>query len=308
VEKLEGYIKNYLVHCQKRKKLDWKTIKAYRIDLWQFRDFLELHAYDFDKSGLEEYMTFLHGTYKGRSVKRKLATIKAFCNYLENEEAGAVTSLRLIKTKFREERVLPKSLTFQTVKLIWDAVYEGQFASRERRLRDIAVFELLFATGLRVSELCSLKYKDIDLENGQIKIRGKGAKERLVQVCNPEALLRLSEYKDAFSTQILMSGYFFVNRLSKRLSEQSVRYMIRGYAKIAGINQSVTPHMFRHTFATMLLEEDVDIRYIQKMLGHSSINTTEIYTHVAMQKQKEILVSKHPRNKLNYSVIGAPNG
>jgi integrase/recombinase XerD len=261
---------------------------------------LEINEYGFDKGGLEEYIAFLHNVYQSRSAKRKLASVKAFYNYLEYEDLWDSRSVRRLKTKFREERKLPRVLSFQMIKQIWDVVYEGHYVSRERRLRDIAVFEMLFATGLRVSELCSLRERDVDLDNGQIRIEGKGSKERIIQVCNPEALMRLFEYRDAFNHQIRVSGYFFVNRMCHRLSEQSVRYMIRNYARIAGINQRITPHMFRHTFATLLLEEDVDIRYIQKMLGHSSINTTEIYTHVAMQKQREILVKKHPRNKLTY--------
>lgn len=106
----------------------------------------------------------------------------------------------------------------------------------------------------------------------------------------------LLAYKEAFKDDIDANGYFFINKLKNKLSDQSVRYMIRRYVKLAGINQHITPHMFRHSFATLLLEQDVDIRYIQRILGHSSISTTEIYTHVSNVKQKDILFHKHPRN------------
>ena len=163
-------------------------------------------------------------------------------------------------------------------------------------IRDIAVIELLFATGVRISELCSLKPSDIDLESNNILIYGKGSKERILQLGNPEVLAALNLYQETFQKDIDACGYFFVNRLHHKLSDQSVRFMINRYAELAGISQHITPHMFRHSFATLLLEQDVDIRYIQKMLGHSSISTTEIYTHVSNTKQKDILVNKHPRN------------
>ena len=128
---------------------------------------------------------------------------------------------------------------------------------------------------------------------------GKGAKERMLQIGNKCVLSALQVYRDSFEYQIIKSNAFFVNRLGNQLSEQSVRFMIVKYAAAAGIDLHITPHMFRHSFATFLLEEDVDIRYIQRLLGHSSITTTQIYTHVTAKKERDILLSKHPRNKLS---------
>ena len=151
---------------------------------------------------------------------------------------------------------------------------------------------------MRISELCSLKPSDIDLESSNILIYGKGSKERMIQIGNQEVITALKLYKETFVNDIASCGYFFVNRLQHKLSDQSVRFMINRYVELAGINQHITPHMFRHSFATLLLEQDVDIRYIQRMLGHSSISTTEIYTHVSNTKQKDILVNRHPRNQM----------
>ena len=170
------------------------------------------------------------------------------------------------------------------------------------RLRNLAVLELLFATGLRVSELCSLRPNDINLKNGEIRIWGKGSRERMVYIGNPESLTILKQYEKAFAPKIQTANWFFINRLGSRLSEQSVRNMVTDYTQRALVQEHVTPHMFRHTFATLLLEEDVDIRYIQDILGHSSITTTQIYTHVSQNKQKSILKKKHPRNKISYSL------
>jgi site-specific recombinase XerD len=162
--------------------------------------------------------------------------------------------------------------------------------------RDIAVIELLFATGIRISELCSLKPSDIDLESQNVLIYGKGSKERMIQIGSMDVINALTEYQAIYKNEIENCNYYFVNRRKQKLSEQSVRFMIKKHTNIAAINQHITPHMFRHSFATLLLEEDVDIRYIQKMLGHSSITTTQIYTHVSIEKQKDILTTKHPRN------------
>ena len=150
---------------------------------------------------------------------------------------------------------------------------------------------------MRISELCSLKIEQIDLTEYIIKIYGKGSKERLIQICNNNVQKLLHNYIKERGKESI-DDYLFINRLNNRLSEQSVRNMINNYANQAGIPLHITPHMFRHSFATLLLEEDVDIRYIQQMLGHSSITTTQIYTHTSINKQKSILAIKHPRNRI----------
>ena len=293
----------YLEFCKNQKKLDPKTIKAYGIDLRQFFSFL-IGCEEIDKSIISDYICNLHRTCEPRTVKRKIASIKAYFNFLEYEELIDNNPFTKIKTAFREPFVLPKTVPLNTIKILLNFVYSElckdkytQF-QRDSIRRDIAVLETLFATGARISELCSLKSNNIDLNNHIIKIYGKGSKERLIQIENKEVLKALKDYEKVFSSKIKQSGFFFINRLGQRLSEQSVRFMIKKYAKKAGLSLHITPHMFRHSFATFLLEEDVDIRYIQKLLGHSSILTTQIYTHVASKKQKSILASKHPRNNL----------
>ena len=148
---------------------------------------------------------------------------------------------------------------------------------------------------MRISELCSLKTEDVNLWDRTILIYGKGSKERKVQIGNDDVINILKKYKTDFEEEIQGCNYFFVNQNGRKMSEQSVRRMINKYTSLAAIDLHITPHMFRHTFATSLLEADVDIRYIQEILGHSSITVTEIYTHVAMSKQRDILTTKHPR-------------
>lgn len=171
---------------------------------------------------------------------------------------------------------------------------------KKRTLLDIAVLETLFSTGMRISELCNLKSSDVDMHDEVIRIYGKGAKERIIQIGNEDVINLLKSYENEYVSEIQDSGYFFTNKNATPLSDQAVRRMINKYCSLAAIELHITPHMFRHTFATSLLEADVDIRYIQEMLGHSSITVTEIYTHVTLSKQKDILTTKHPRQNFSF--------
>lgn len=298
---LKTYIIKYLEYCEFRKRLDSKTLKAYRIDLNQYLAFSSSLSQCFSKQTIDCFITNLHKQYKPKTAKRKIASLKTFFHYLEYQEIIKNNPFSNLDIRFREPKLLPKTIPFHSIQSFLSIMYtRKEFASSEYQLRccirDIAVIELLFATGIRISELCSLKPSDIDLKSRNLLIYGKGAKERVLQIGNPEVISALDLYQKTFEEDISVCGYFFVNRLHHKLSDQSVRYMINHYAKLAGIEQHITPHMFRHSFATLLLEQDVDIRYIQQMLGHSSISTTEIYTHVSNTKQKEILIQKHPRN------------
>ncbi len=304
---LELHINNYLDYCSLQKRLDSKTIKAYRIDLTQFIN--QIHETQLDnitQSTLELYISHLHQNYRPKTVKRKIASLKALFHYLEYKELIVQSPFNKIQVKFREPVILPKTIPLQTVECLLKTIYSQQKNARtayqrKNAVRDAAVCELLFATGMRISELCSLNEKDINLQDGTILIYGKGSKERRLQLGNPDVIASLENYKTEFSCEIANCHNFFANQSGKPLSDQTVRRMITKYTNLAAIDLHITPHMFRHTFATSLLEADVDIRYIQEMLGHSSINITEIYTHVAVSKQRDILTSKHPRK--NFSIF-----
>lgn len=298
---LNNYIAEYIEYCEYRKRLDSKTLKAYKIDLIQYEDFCTGLSDCFARNVVDSFITNLHKQYKPKTVRRKIASLKAFFHHMEYRELLSENPFSKLDVRFREAKLLPKTIPFHSIQAFLSTLYtQKEQAESEYQfrccIRDIAVIELLFATGMRISELCSLKPSDIDLESNNILIYGKGAKERIIQLGNQEVIAALSLYQETFRKDIEICGYFFVNRLKHKLSDQSVRFMINHYAELAGISQHITPHMFRHSFATLLLEQDVDIRYIQRMLGHSSISTTEIYTHVSNAKQKDILVHKHPRN------------
>lgn len=298
---LENLKEEYLLHCKTQKELNAKTLKAYRIDLTQFIAFSSDIDEPFSRENLNSYLAILHEKYQPKTTKRKIASLKSFFHFLEFEDLLESNPFNKLRLSFREPKRLPKTIPANIIQLFLNTIYRESRqdttpGKKKSILRDIAVIELLFATGVRISELCNLKYQDIDMENHSLLIWGKGAKERIIQIGNPDVISALSIYIETFQNEITQSGWLFVNRLGNRLSEQSVRLMINKYVELAGISMHITPHMFRHSFATLLLEADVDIRYIQKMLGHSSITTTEIYTSVSMHKQKAILTEKHPRN------------
>jgi integrase/recombinase XerD len=299
---LKQNIDNYLIYCEYQKKLNAKSIKAYAIDLKQFRQRIVSENIP-AKADISTYIAYLQKTYMPRTVKRKMACICAFFNYLEFDEIILENPMKRIKTKFQIPHILPRTISLVIIENILRIAYqELKHAQTDyalgASLRNVAMLELLFATGLRVSELCSLSADYIDPGNGKILIMGKGAKERVLQIGNPEVLSILRRYAEKNAIRIRETGWFFFNRLSSRISEQSVRFLIKRLCVKADVNQNITPHMFRHSFATLLLEEDVDIRYIQRMLGHSSILTTQIYTQVTVEKQRQILTEKHPRNKI----------
>ena len=264
---LDNYITEYLEYCEYRKRLDSKSLKAYRIDLKQYDTFSCNLQEGLSRNTLDSFITTLHKQYKPKTVKRKIASLKAFFHYLEYKDLLAENPFNKLDVHFREAKLLPKTIPLHSIQKFLSVLYEQKsHASSEYQLRccirDIAVIELLFATGMRISELCSLKPSDLDLENNTVLIYGKGAKERILQLGNPDVLSALISYQDTFKNEINYCVYFFVNKLKHKLSDQSVRFMIKHYAELTGIEQHITPHMFRHSFATHLLEQGTDLRTI----------------------------------------------
>jgi integrase/recombinase XerD len=299
-------INDFLLHCKIEKNLNKKSIKAYQTDLKQFITFLmKSKVNTFEEIGKVELKAYLMelSEFAPKTRRRKIATAKALFNYHEYEENIIQNPFRKLKVKIKLPFQLPTVMTLKQIGNILTLVYKEKEKisdvdsySYAEKLRDIAVLELLFATGIRVSELCNLKTEDIDRSFSRITVNGKGNKERILPIPNQGVKLALKEYFHRFTPGV--NQFFFINRLKNRLSEQSVRLMVKKYSNMARIPMHVTPHIFRHSFATLLLEQNVDIRYIQNLLGHSSINTTQIYTHVNNKKKFAIVTKRHPRNKV----------
>jgi integrase/recombinase XerD len=310
---VQDAIAQFLFHCQYEKNLSPKTLKAYSIDLRQFRLYLdtELGVTDLggiDKVVLRAYIKSLFGDLAEKSVKRKVATLKSLFHHLEREDEILVNPFRKIDIRIKEKKRLPRTIPLADLERLFRHVYRLKAETRDREspsycslVRDIAVLELLFATGARVAEVCNLGTADVDLRRGQARILGKGGRERILPFWDDELSRLLGEYVSLSREPGEESAHFFLNRRGRRLSEQSVRMVLRKHAAGAGLRITITPHMLRHSVATLLLEEGMDIRYIQHLLGHSSIATTQIYTEVRAGGQRRALAQKHPRRKLRVS-------
>ena len=298
---LQEKVKPYLEYCIYRKELDAKTIKAYRIDLTQF--FFYVQSDEPEKEAIEQYITELHKKYKQKTIKRKIASIKAFYSYLEEEELVEQNPFRKIKVKFKETIILPRIIPREEIKQLLNYIYVSLSSlsgiQYKHTLRDAAVIEVFFATGARVYEISNIRAESINLNSGLIRIMGKGGKERYIQINKTAVLDILRKYYAENEPEIKKSGYFFINNRGNRYTEQSIRLMMKKYTLKAGIQRKITPHMFRHSFATYLIEEGVDVSCVQQILSHSSIKTTQIYIHVAAKKQADILRELHPRNNMN---------
>lgn len=298
---LDEQVRHYLRTCEFEKKLSPDTLKAYRIDLAQFSAFCKDSIVD--KTMLGQYAAHLNQHFAPRSVKRKLASVRAFYSSLEEQESIEESPFRRFRLHIVYPKELPRTIPTGTVEAILRETY-GQYQATGDRwaLRDILVLELLFDTGMRVSELCKLTPATFQIgANGlRLLIHGKGRKERVLQIATAEVVSLTERYMSVFGDSIHDAGFILLNRRGRSLSTQGVRQIISRHIQTAAVHGHITPHMFRHTFATALLDGGVDIRYIQTLLGHSSISTTEIYTHVATDQQSAILAQRHPRNEMRF--------
>ena len=302
MQMLSALIADYLETGEYEKQLSPDTIKAYRIDLRQFLDFTGGEWAD--RNMLNQYIKHLNQHFAPRSAKRKLASVRAF--YHEMEICGELgeNPFNKLHIRIHSPQELPRVIPEQIVQALLQSAYNAYMPGCREVLRDIVVLELLFSTGLRVSELCALTRNTFLLNDSGLRllVRGKGRKERILQIKTPELLQLVKTYCDAFSKEIQEQGVILFNRRERPLSPQSVRRIINKYLDRIDGASHVTPHMFRHTFATSLLEAGMDIRYIQSLLGHSSISTTQIYTHVSSKQQTLLLAEKHPRGKMTFSL------
>lgn len=308
----------FLFHCRFEKNLSPRTLQAYRIDLGQFGRFLGEEEYlgrrveEIGKPDLQRFIQHLFSGLAAKSVKRKVATLRALFHYLEHEQMVESSPFRRMDVRIREPKRLPRTIPLGTLERLFRHLYRARDAAPhgERRnllLRDIAVLELLFATGARISEICGLRVADVDADTqeGRVRIFGKGARERLIHVSDAETLTAIRLYRSG-EPHSGPEEPFFRTRSRRTLTDHSVRVLLRKHARNAGIELHLTPHMIRHSVATLLLEEGVDIRYIQHLLGHTSITTTQIYTHVSGGQSRRVLLQHHPRRRFRASRRDAP--
>ena len=293
---------SFLNYCRDERRMSTHTVRAYRMDLSRFGEFLSAYHRPIalaalSKEHLRAYQQSL-GHLRPRTVCRRMAALRSFLFYAENEKLIAANPFEGFRLRLRIGRTLPRTLGHKTVERIFRTLYNQPTstpAARLRKLRAIAVVELLFGAGLRVGEVSHLSAERIDLDSESIRVNGKGSRERLVPIVSGELKSALSDYAQSRSLTKPDAPDFFVNQSGqRRLSEDAIRRTLHRLANAAGVGR-VTPHMFRHTFATLLLDRGVDLRVIQRLLGHSSIVTTTIYAQVSERSQRKALASANPR-------------
>ena len=290
----------FLRHCQSVRKLSPHTTRAYELDLARFCSFVGRRAViaQCDRTVIHEYVRHLFEvrSLKEASVKRHLATLRSFFRWLEEDGNLEDDPFRGARIRIRMPKRLPRVIARADLRRLLRHDAPQSFSD----LTGYVATELLFATGMRVSELASLVDAAVDLEDGTITIVGKGNRQRRVFVPDDlTALLR--EYRRLRDRCAVTAETFLVNSRGAAASPQLIRRLVRIHGERCAVRERVTPHMFRHSVATYLLEEGVDIRYVQRLLGHRSISTTEIYTHVADAALKMRITERHPRR----TIVGA---
>lgn len=285
------YIDKFLDYIKIEKNYSSHTVVNYNVDLKEFEQFLKSiggkDINNLDYFILRKFLSYLNEkNINKRSVSRKISTLKSFFRcmvkegILKNNPARSLIYPRL-------DKVLPNFLTEDEMKAFLELPEGNDFLS----VRDKALLEFLYSTGARVSEAASLKLENIDLISGVARVRGKGRKERLLPLGDP-AVMRIKEYLDMRTDK---NQYLFINNRQTTLTDRGIRKIVSKYIKKTAFKLHVSPHTFRHSFATHLLQSGADLRSVQELLGHSSIATTTVYTHLTIGNLKKVYEKAHPR-------------
>ncbi|MBR5249285.1 MAG: site-specific tyrosine recombinase XerD [Bacteroidales bacterium] len=302
-EQWQVFFSDYLIHLRLERSLSKHTVAAYQRDLIRLYEFL---GHTLLLKGLSEvktdhllaFLAEVSATLSKRSQARLLSSIRSYFQFLHQTGQLSSDPAEVLETP-RIERRLPTVLSVEEVLALFDAVDLSQPQGHRNR----AILELLYSCGLRVSELISLRLSDLFFEDGFIRVLGKGDKQRLVPIGDP-AIASICYYLDQRRLQPChpdCSDVLFLNRRGRGLTREMIFLIVRQSVEIAGIHKEVSPHTFRHSFATHLIERGADLRAVQEMLGHESILTTEIYTHVSQDKWQREIVDHHPFSDLPVS-------
>jgi len=295
---MEQTIRAFLEHLRIERGYSEHTLAAYRRDLHQFQDYLSTQGIGswsaLEPQQLEAFLAWLNQQgYKATSVSRKLASVRSFLHFLFREELLS-HDLAFYVHQPKVGLRLPKALPLEEMQRLLEAVRRDEETPIGQR--NVALLELLYATGLRVSELVSLNVQDVVIATGTLRCMGKGGKERELPL-HADAVQTLERYireGRAFLRRSAEEKALFLNRNGRRLTRQGVWGILRLCARVAGL-EALTPHTLRHTFATHLLDGGADLREVQHFLGHATITSTQIYTHVSRQRQREVYNRAHPR-------------
>jgi tyrosine recombinase XerC len=301
---LKEHINSYISFLKNEKNYSHNTIISYKNDLLQLLNYLEDHKIIkgnniqyIDRSIMRRYIVYLKKCdYSIRSICRKISAIRSFFKFISREGIVNINpTINLITPKINKR--LPYFLYLQEINQLIETPPQHTIFG----IRDRAILELLYGTGMRVGELVDLNIHDIDLHEKTVRVFGKGSKERILPLGNP-SIKAIKEYltnRNLFRKNIDVNkndlNALLLNRFGGRLSTRSIRRIIIKYMKIAGLNKKISPHVLRHSFATHLLGGGADLRSVQELLGHESLSTTQIYTHITKERLKIIYKKSHPR-------------
>jgi len=292
--KSKQIIDSFLDSLWMERGLSENTLSAYRSDLTKFSIWLQQQKIELVKAGPTDILAYL-GSLESKSVRtvaRRLSSLRRLYEYLLREDQIKQNPVSNVDAP-RLGRTLPITLTENEV----DALLDAPDTKQTIGLRDKCMLEILYAAGLRVSELVNLTIQQVNLRQGVVRVTGKGKKERLVPL-GEEATQWLDQYLVSARSEILknaMTDVLFPSNRGKAMTRQTFWYMIKRYAIVAGIKKTLSPHVLRHAFATHLINHGADLRVVQMLLGHSDISTTQIYTHVARERLKDLHAEHHPR-------------
>jgi integrase/recombinase XerC len=293
---MQQVFNKYINYLEVERNASPYTVRNYTTDLLDFFQFLKANGIDslkeVDRHTLRDYLSqLMEKGFVKASIARKLSAIRSFYRYLLREEIISTSPVATTSSPKLDKR-LPSFLTIEEI----NRLLEAPDLSTPQGLRDRALMELLYASGIRVSELVSINLEQVNLDTNEIRVWGKGSKERVVLMGKPAARA-LTAYLNQGRPELLgekRSNALLLNRYGKRLIERRVQRILEKYTNIAGIGKRVYPHMLRHTFATHLLDGGADLRVVQELLGHASLSSTQIYTHVSKSQAKKVYLSAHP--------------
>ena len=300
VDLSKEYLNNFKLYLEIERNFSKHTIRAYGSDILSFIVYLgEFRLENVDHQKIKEYLNFIaRFDYSKTTITRKISAIRMFYKYLYRENIVKNNPLKGVMAP-KYQKKLPVFLTEEEINKILNTIP----IDTVQGFRNRTIFELLYSTGIRVSELTSLNFGNLNLEENEIKVLGKGNKERIVLFSNT-AKSFLKTYIETVRKMLFQNGSdeiinqdspLFVNNTGYRLQAQSVRKILKNVIKQIELPKNVTPHKFRHSFATKMLEKGADLRVVQELLGHASISNTQIYTHVSSKHLKDVYIKTHPR-------------
>lgn len=298
---MDKIIQNFIQYLEYEKGYSKKTIISYEKDLELFNNYLKetkiKNINNIDYNIIRKYLAKLHdGNYESSSVCRKISALRSFFKYSLKEKVITNNPMTLISNPKREKK-LPKYLNYEEMERLLNCIEINTKEGIQERL----IIELLYSTGIRVSELVNIKIKDIKIHENQINILGKGNKERIVLFgAKAKELIKLylNAYKEEFEGNI-SNQYLLINKKGKPLSTNKIELIVKDALRKSALKLNISPHTLRHTFATHLLDSGADLKSVQELLGHENLKTTAIYTHVSNERLKHVFINSHPRATKN---------